>query len=346
MNISKKEALVFDDITLVPQYSEIKSRSDIDTTTMLCYRLGLKLKLGVITAPMDTICESEMAIAMGNLGGLGIIHRFMSIDKQIEEIEKCCDVVPLVGAAVGTKTEERERIKRLCKETRIPIILIDIAHGHCAAMRDTIKFIHDLEPNVHVMAGNICTATAARDLEAWGADSIRTGIGPGAACSTRTMSASGVPQATAIDECVGACNVPIIADGGIRYSGDVAKAIALGANCVMIGSMIAGTDETPGKIIRSGIFPNEIFMKSYRGSASQESKIDRDEEDKNIEGVSRMVSYRGSVRRIIATISDGLRSAMSYSGAATISEFQTKANFVRVTQSGIIEASPHGLLKQ
>ena len=222
------------------------------------------------------------------------------------------------------------------------VLLIDVAHGHHKLVKEAMRRIKN-ETNVEVIAGSIATKAAAKHLIEWGADALRVGIGNGSLCETRIRTGVGVPQVSAlIDVCSVADNhsVPVIADGGIRYVGDVAKSLGLGASSVMVGSLFSGTKETPGEIIKQGEWPNERLYKKYRGSASLDSKSDRGESN-NVEGNSKIIEYKGKVIRIISDIRDGLRSAFSYVGASDVLDFQSKCEFVRVTSNGTIEAKPH-----
>lgn len=341
-------ALTYDDLQIVPLYSEIESRKDIDVHVTLDKKRNYILKIPIISSPMDTVTESAMAIELGNLGGLGIIHRFMSIDDQINHVNSALFDSPLVGAAVGVNDVDKERVTRLMDETILPILNIDIAHGHHKKMKEMIKWVRANWPDVHIMAGAIATGDATKALIDWGADSIRCGIGNGSMCETRIRTKVGIPQVTALDECCRVAElygIPIIADGGIRMPGDVALAMALGSTSVILGSLLSGTKESPGEISKIGMWPNEVLHKKYQGSASHASKVQRNEEEKNVEGNSTIVPYRGKTKRIVSDIMDGVRSSMSYVGANNMSEFQAKAKFVRVTEAGRIEALPHGLLK-
>ena len=344
MNLNKlTEALTFDDVSIIPLKSEIESRSHIDVSNQMG---KFKLNIPLISSPMDTVTESTMAIAIEKLGGLGIIHRFMSPEKQCEEVKRVKEQGLIAAAAIGSNWKRESNRFAWLKMANVDILCIDVAHGHHSMTRDTIKAIRIVDPKIHIMAGNVATKEAIRDLAKWGANSIRVGIGSGSLCTTRLETGVGIPQITSIVECAAEADkhdIFIIADGGCRMPGDVAKALAAGADAVMLGGMIAGTKESPGSIFRIGSFPNETLYKIYRGSASMESKIERGEEDKNIEGTTQRTIYRGKVKRIVNHILDGVRSSMSYVGARNISEFQRKAEFVKVTNSGIVEATAHGL---
>jgi IMP dehydrogenase len=336
--------LTFDDISIVPKYSEVFTRSDCDTSNKIG---NIELGTPLIASPMDTVCGPVMARRMHELGGIGILHRFcheIEFHSNANELES---VIPQrncqFGLAVGVNNPTK--IRRTLESTNPTLICIDVAHGHHKLVKDTISYIKDINEDIHVMAGSICTGEAAEDLLSWGADSLRVGVGNGSMCETRIRAGVGIPQVNAIIDCSIGINheIPIIADGGIRTTGDVAKALAIGADAVMIGSLFAGTKESPGHIQKMGMWPNEQLYKKYQGSASLDSKIARGETN-NVEGNSRIIPYKGKVKRIVDDINDGLRSCMSYVGANNIRELQKNATFIRVSQAGQIEAKPHGLI--
>lgn len=343
-----KEALTYDDIQIIPKYSEIRSRTHCNIQTR--FTKNFNILKPYCSAPMDTVTGSKMAIRMSELGGVGCIHRFMNIEEQakiVSEVVLECGVSNMntdtpICAAIGVK-DSIVRLKKLV-EAGANVILIDVAHGNTILVKETITYIKKNYPSIDVIAGNVATADGARNLCRWGADAVRVGIGSGALCETRNRTAIGVPQVTAIIDCIKVCdeyNVPVIADGGIRMIGDVAKALALGSDSVMFGSILSGTKESPGKIEKTGQWPNEQLVKRYRGSASLQAKIDNNLEEKNVEGASVIVKYKGKIKRLIEDIDDGLKSSMSYLGANNLSEFRTKADFVKITQNGVIEAGPH-----
>jgi IMP dehydrogenase len=342
-----KYAYTFDDLQIIPKYSEVESRSQCNLTTRFTkqYKLGTPL----VSSPMDTVTEYNMALAIASHGGVGILHRFMSIEKQSNQVRKIKEQEKLVSAAIGATGDYKERAQELVNAGAI-VLLIDVAHGNTKQVRDAITWCKQNLPGyVDVIAGNVATYEGARNLAQWGADAIRVGIGNGSLCETRIRTGIGIPQVTALIESIRAVeetgiDVPIIADGGIKMTGDVAKALSLGADSIMIGSLLAGTRESPGEIQRMGMWPNEQLFKKYRGSASAEVKQVHGLEEKNVEGNSKLIPYKGKVERIISDISDGVRSAMSYVDATTIEEFQAKSEHVLITQNGLIEAKPHLLL--
>ena len=461
------EGLTFDDVLIIPKYSDIFSRKTINVRTRFSRRI--ELNAPIVSANMDTVTESEMAIAMALEGGIGIIHRFMTLERQVEEIKRVkraenilitdpvtisknatfgealeimkknsitglivCDEknfidgiltsrdirfqrnlnvkvaeimtpreklvtapkgvsleraieildkhkvekLPLVdrsgklaglitasdfmklskhqnaakdkkgrflaGAAIGVK-DGMERTKQLV-EAGADVLVIDIAHGHHKSAIDLLKYLKKRFPKTDVVAGNIATANGAKDLIKAGADAIKVGIGPGAACSTRIVAGAGMPQLTAILETKSvAGDVPIIADGGIKNSGDASKAIAAGASTVMIGNLLAGTKESPGEYF----IENGAAIKIYRGLASRETSLDREIIEKNTErqhrepeGISMKVPYKGETKKVISALVDGLQSGMSYVGARNIKEFWKKAEFVKISESGYRESLP------
>ena len=353
-----KRALTYDDILLVPKYSEIETRNSIDLSTLVSRRYGI-LKPYVASC-MDTVCEYRMAIKMVEFGGVGCIHRFMTVEEQCEQVGKVMEYITTnhmyenwgvmydnwhaeiqdipVMAAVGVSESDVSRAESLVK-CGANIILIDVAHGHHKNVKNMIQKLREVLPErVDIIAGNISTEESAIDLCEWGADGLRVGIGGGSLCTTRIQTGHGVPNVTSIIDCVKGSKVPVMADGGIRTSGDIAKALSIGADCVMLGSLLAGTKESPGKIITKG---DGMLSKKYRGSASLETKSSHGQSTRHVEGESTLIPYKGSVDIIIEKLTDGVKSALSYSGSNNIKNFHLKSEIVEITPSGMAESKAH-----
>lgn len=468
-----KEGLTFDDVLLVPKYSDITSRSQTDLTTKLSRNISINIPF--VSANMDTVTESVMAGAMARAGGIGIIHRFLTIQEQTNEILKVKrsgsvmienpysvspnktvenalayaldkdvsgllvvdsdskligiitnrdllfadpnntvadvmtrDVVtaksgitldeakkllhkhrieklpivddsgavsglitskditnnanfpnaskdkkgrPLVGAAVGVKGDFLERSESLLN-AGADVLVVDIAHGHSENALSTVRNIKKAFPDCELIAGNIATAQGAKDLIAAGVDAIKVGVGSGSICITRVITGSGVPQLTAVMDCAQIASehgIPVISDGGTRTSGDATKALASGASSVMIGSMLGGTDESPGTVLTK----NGKRFKVYRGMASLAASIGRKSKETGLvsldddlndyvaEGVEAMVPYKGTVTDILKQLTGGLRSGLSYCGAHTIPQMQKNAEFIKMSRAGFAESQPH-----
>ena len=345
-----KEALTFDDVTMAPKFSRVLP-SEVDTSIKLSKDLILKIPL--LTSAMDTVTESKMAIAIAKAGGIGVIHRNLDIKNQIKEIKKVKKQKLLVGAAVGAGPLEFKRAESLIKE-KVNLIVVDTAHGHTKKVAEIIKFIKKKKTNkITLCAGNIATAEAAKFLIKLGVDIIKVGIGPGSICTTRLVAGIGVPQLSAILEVkkgVKNSKIKIISDGGIKYSGDIAKALVAGADAVMIGSLFAGSMETPGKLIKK----NGKLYKSFRGMGSvgamNKGSADRyfQSKQKDIskyvpEGVEGFVRFKGNVKNIIYKLIGGLKSSMGYLGAKKIINLKNKTNFVKITKAGFYESMVHNV---
>lgn len=359
-----KKGLTFDDVLLIPAESHVLP-NEVNLSTKLAN--NIKLNIPLISAGMDTVTEGAMAIAMALQGGLGVIHKNMSITAQAGEVANVKSVVVppnatkaavdaknrlLVAAAVGVTSDTFERAEALL-EKGADAIVIDTAHGHSAGVIRKIKEIRKHFPKVTLIAGNVATGDATRALFDASVDVVKVGIGPGSICTTRVVAGVGVPQITAIYDAATAAreyHKPIIADGGIKYSGDVVKAIAAGGNAVMLGSMLSGTTEAPGEVFED----NGKKYKTYRGMGSvgamaqAHGSSDRyfqggvNEANKLVpEGVEARVDYKGDVSDIVFQIDGGLRSGMGYVGAATIPDLIEKAQFVRITNAGLRESHPH-----
>jgi len=345
-----KEALTFDDVTMAPKYSEVLP-SEVDTSIKLSNNLSLRIPL--LSSAMDTVTESRMAIAIAIAGGIGVIHRNLDIKKQIQEIRKVKKQKLLVGAAVGAGPLELKRAQAILKEN-IDLIVVDTAHGHSKKVAEIIKAIKKIKTKKTTLcAGNIATAEAAKFLIKLGVDIVKVGIGPGSICTTRLVAGIGVPQLSAIIEVkkgVKNKKIKIISDGGIKYSGDIAKALSAGADAVMIGSLFAGSLETPGKLIKK----NNKLYKSFRGmgsvgamnkgSADRYFQTKQKDTSKYVpEGVEGFVKYKGNVKSIIYKLIGGLKSSMGYLGAKKITFLKNKPNFVKITKAGFYESMVHNV---
>jgi len=344
-----KEALTFDDVLLTPRYSSVLP-SETNLHTDLGY--NLKLKIPFISSAMDTVTEASMATAIAQKGGLGIIHRNLSIINQSEEIKKVKKKNLLVGAAVGTGNEDFNRTKSII-DAGVDLIVIDTAHGHSAKVIKILSKIKKINLKKPICVGNIATAEAAIKLYNEGADILKVGIGPGSICTTRMIAGIGVPQISAIMDVKRSMknkNIKIISDGGIKFSGDIVKGIAAGADAIMMGSIFAGTEESPGKKYK---YKNK-FYKSYRGmgsigamsAGSSNRYFQENYKDKSKfvpEGVEARVIYKGTVEQILYQLQGGLRSSMGYIGAKKIFEIQKKAKFIKITKAGFYESMVHSV---
>ena len=365
------DGLTFDDVLVVPQKSSVLP-SSVNLNTILTKKI--KLAIPFLSSAMDTVTESKMAIVLSLCGGIGIIHKNMPIKEQVREVEKVKNYKThqfqkelkdtenenyftpsfdengrlLVGAAIGIGDDMKERVLSL-KNAGVDAIVLDSAHGHSIYIGQALAKIKSSYPELQVIAGNIATAKAAEYLIKNGADAVKVGIGPGSICTTRIIAGIGIPQITAILEVSNICkthNIPVIADGGVRYSGDVTKAIVAGADSVMFGSLFAGSDESPGEIVE---IEGQKF-KAYRGMGSCEamkcgSKDRYFQKGKKLvpEGIEGSVKYKGSVSEIVFNLAGGLRSGMGYCGASSIKELKN-AKFVRISANSLAESHPHDIL--
>ena len=341
---SLKPTLSFDDVLLVPQYSDVESRRKVNTDSALSE--GLDFSLPVISSPMDTITEADMAVALHKAGGLGVVHRYNTINEQADIVKQViaeCKAAP-AAIAIGATGDYLDRAERAV-HLGVKVLCIDTAHGHHSAMERAIKTLKDgYGSRVHVMAGNVATLDGFNALAEWGADSVRVGIGGGSICSTRLVTGHGVPTLESIMECAKTGHsTKIIADGGIKTSGDIVKALAAGADFVMIGSMLAGTKETPGNVFTS---KEGKKYKIYRGMASSKAQTDWRGASSTPEGVSTTVAFKGEVAPILDNILGGIRSGFSYSGVRTLKDFQIKARFIRQSPASQVESSTHIMLKR
>lgn len=368
---NSKEYLTFDDVLVLPGYSDF-TREDINLKTRLTKNIEINLPL--VSSPMDTVTESKMAIALARLGGIGIIHRNLTISEQVKKVVKVKKEGLLVGAAIGASTGFEKRVKALAK-AQADCIVVDSAHGNAKNVIETVKYIKKNFPEMEVIAGNIATKEGAVNLIKAGADGLRVGMGPGAICTTRIISGMGVPQLTAIDQVREVANkegIPIIADGGIKYSGDMVKALAAGASTVMMGGLFASCEESPGKVVGleasyvparfKSILKDGVKLykfKEYRGmgsvAAMQKGAAIKSEDEfhgksytKNqvlvAEGVEALTPVKGTVKEFVDQAVGGIKSGMYYIGAKSINQLWKKARFIKITQASLIESHPHDIL--
>ncbi len=340
--LERSKGLTFDDVLLMPKHSEMSSRRAPNLESKVTKNFTLKIP--IISANMDTVTGPEMAIKMAELGGLGILHRFMSPEEQVRDVKNMlAKIKPLglpVAASIGVKEEGMKRADMLA-DAGVDIFTIDIAHGDSVMMLEVLDYVKKKYPKIDVIAGNTAMPDGVRRLIDHGADSVKVGIGPGSMCTTRIITGCGVPQLTAVAMCVleaAKSGVPVIADGGIKTSGDIVKAFAAGGQTVMLGSMLSGCLETPGEI--------EGGRKRYRGMASKDAQVSwRGELPKGMaaEGEARWVPCKGSVENIVHELCGGIRSGMTYVNANTIAEIHKNGLFMEMTSSGMIESKPHGL---
>ncbi|MDP2649751.1 MAG: IMP dehydrogenase [bacterium] len=376
-SIAFPQGLTFDDVLLLPGLSDF-NRSEINLSTKLTKKI--KLSLPFVSSPMDTVTESKLAIALAKLGGIGIIHRNLTVEGQALEVSKVKNEGLLVGAAVGASKGFEERVEALIK-AKVDVIVVDSAHGFSKPVLEAVRFIKKKYPKLEVIAGNIATYDGADALINAGADGLRVGMGPGAICTTRIISGMGVPQVTAIMETSKAAHsslrssgqaVPIIADGGIKYSGDIVKALAAGASTVMMGSFFASCEEAPGKTLRltkeqvphrfKSIFSGNVktfLFKEYRGMGSvgamkTGAKVKSEDEFHGkdyykervlvAEGVEGLVPIKGKAGEVVGQAVGGIKSGMYYAGAKNVEELWEKGKFIQITQASLAESHPHDIL--
>ena len=344
-----KEALTFDDVLLLPKYSNVLPAN---TNIQLQLTKKILLKVPFLSSAMDTVTESNMAIAIALEGGMGVIHRNLEIKKQSYEVRKVKNKKLYVGAAVGTNPEDLDRAKSLIS-SGVDLIVIDTAHGHSEKVLKILSKIKKISKEIPICVGNIATKEAAIKLYNSGADIIKVGIGPGSICTTRMVAGIGVPQISAIMEVKKALykkKIKIISDGGIKFSGDIAKALAAGADAIMMGSIFAGTDESPGKKFK---IKGKLY-KQYRGmgsigamsAGSANRYFQKNFKDKSKfvpEGVEGRVEYKGKVSKIIYQLQGGLRSSMGYIGAKNLKDINKKAKFIKITKAGFYESMVHSV---
>ena len=342
--LERSKALTFNDVLLMPKHSEINSRHLPTLKSRLTK--NYELETPIIAANMDTVTEADMALAMAKLGAMGILHRFMDTEEQVAQIQKVKSMQAELGinapiaASVGVKEGGIKRAKSLA-EAGVNILTIDIAHGDSVMMIETLTEIKKLFPEIDIIAGNVATGEGAMRLINAGADAIKVGIGPGSMCTTRLVTGCGVPQLTAValvHQTIKDTGTPLIADGGIKHSGDMVKAFAAGADSVMVGSLLAGTLETPGEVKKG--------KKLYRGMASKSAQVSwRGGVSDGLapEGESTEIACKGTVEQVIKEITGGIKSAMTYLNSLELTKIKENAVFMEMTSSGFSESRPHGL---
>ena len=357
--------LTFDDVLLVPAASNVLPH-EVSLETRLTTRI--RLPIPFLSSAMDTVTEGAMGVAMAMAGGIGVIHRNLSIEEQaaavaqVKSFQPVGEKIPpyaavdsegrlMAAAAVGTSDDTRARVDALLA-AGCDVIVADTAHGHSHKVIATVARLREELPELHLIAGNVATPEATEALIEAGADAVKVGVGPGSICTTRVVAGVGVPQLTAVSECVEVAtkhDVPIIADGGVRFAGDAVKAIAAGASTVMVGGMLAGTDESPGEVITIQGNPHKTYRgmgsrgAMLRGSSDRYFQQGAKPEELVPEGVEGSVPYRGPAARVLHKLVGGLRAGMGYTGCADISTLQQKARFVRISPAGLRESHPHDL---
>jgi len=330
------EALAFDDILLVPQHSSIASRKNVSLRSDIG---KIVLETPIIAAPMDTVCETEMAVKIAQLGGLGVLHRYMPVEAQAKMLQDVLALGSTAFVSIGATGSFLEDARALVK-AGANAILVDTANGHSDYAINAVKALRqEFGSDIHIMSGNIATADGYARLAEAGTDSVRVGIGGGSVCTTRVVSGHGVPTLASILDIRSVFpygdGPAIVADGGIRNSGDAAKALAAGANAVMLGGALAGTDESPGEIIEGN-------RKLFRGMASYEAQKDGRGSVSGVEGISTTVPCKGPVEHVINDFKSGIASAMSYTGVDNLKDFAYNSMYIQITNSGLAESKPHG----
>lgn len=333
-----RETITFEDVLLVPKYSEILSRKQIDISVDLSDQL-LNLSCPFVSSPMDTVTEDTMAIAMAKHGGIGVIHRYNTIEEQSLIVRKVKMETDKVAAAIGVSGDFLERAQSVVSEGA-KILCVDVAHGHHILMKTALRKLRSaFGKKIHIMAGNVATLEGFNDLADWGANSIRVGIGGGSICSTRIQTGHGVPTLQSVIDCAKTDrDALIIADGGMKNTGDISKAVAAGADLVMCGSIFAGTEESPGEVFSS---TDNKKYKVYRGMASVEAQRDWKGSHNSVEGISTTIPYKGSVKEVLDLMKKQLSSACSYSGSKNLKEFRIKSEFIKQSSSSQVESSTH-----
>ena len=336
-----RTGLSYGDVLLVPKRSPVDSRGDVDLSTR--FTPGLELRSPLVSAAMDTVTEGKLAAALSRAGGIGVVHRFLTPEQQAAEVERVPDG-ERVAAAVGIDEDHLARAERVLA-AGADAVVVDVAHGHLERTLETVGDIAAEFPDASLLAGNVATPAGVRDLAAAGADGVKVGVGPGSHCTTREVAGAGVPQLTAVDDCAEAASkvgVTVCADGGIRSSGDVVKALMAGADTVMLGSLFAGTEEAPGAVVEVG---GDRYKRS-RGmatTAAAEAREDKGEADPDAdEGVEALTPYKGPVTAVVEELAAGVRSGLSYCGGQTIPAAREEAEFVRVVEGAKERAGAHG----
>jgi IMP dehydrogenase len=350
MNVTPSLSVSFDDVLLTPQYSSIRSRSEIKLAVEL--ENVPSMRLPIFSSPMDTVTEAATAHQIACSGGIGVVHRYNTPDEQAEIVSRVAELFSdtstlgyrTIGAAVGVTGDYTIRAKKLF-QAGARLICIDVAHGDHILAVEAVRNIKALfGDKIHIMAGNVATLSGFDTLAQAGANSVRVGIGGGSICSTRIQTGHGMPTLQSIIDCSTseyAGDVKLVADGGIKNSGDIVKALAAGADAVMLGSLLAGTHESPGEFIIRG----EQRFKSYRGMASVAAQIDWRGHAASEEGVSTTIPSKGSLKNVLSSLEKGIRSGLSYTGAYNIAELQNKAKFMRISSAGMSESKTHILDK-
>ena len=337
-----REGLSYGDVLVVPKRSPVDSRSDVDLTTNLTP--NIELDAPVLSAPMDTVTETATAVALDAVGGLGVVHRFLDIDEQADAVRRASEAGAQVGAAVGIDEDYHTRTAAVV-DAGADCVVVDVAHGHMERCLDAVAEL-DGAFDVDIVAGNVVTAAGVTDLAAAGADAVKVGVGPGSHCTTRKVTGAGMPQLTAVDDCAEAAadlDVRIVADGGIRTSGDAVKALMAGADTVMLGSFFAGTDEAPGAVVT---VDGQRFKRT-RGmstTAANEARSDKADNSPGAdEGVEGLTPYTGPLEPKTTEFLWGVRSGVSYCGGHTLAEARANAEFVRVSPSAAEREGAHGV---
>jgi IMP dehydrogenase len=337
-----REGLSYGDVLVVPKRSSVDSRSDVDLTTRLTP--DVELEAPVLSAPMDTVTETETAVALDAVGGLGVVHRFLTVDEQADAVRRASEAGAQVGAAVGIDEDYLTRTAAVV-DAGADVVVVDVAHGHMERCLDAVAELDD-SFDVDLVAGNVVTPAGVEDLAAAGADAVKVGVGPGSHCTTREVTGAGMPQLTAVDDCAeaaGDLDVSIVADGGIRTSGDAVKALVAGADAVMLGSFFAGTDEAPGEVVTV----DGQQYKRTRGMSTTAANEARNDKQGNgpgaDEGVEGLTPYTGALEPKTTEFLWGIRSGVSYCGGRTLAAARANAEFVRVSPSAAEREGAHGV---